>query len=361
VRILHVIASLDPGGAECVVLSLAAAATENGADVAIASGGGAWLARAQAMGIQTYHVPTIYRSPTRAAMAMRTLRRALRAFRPDVVHAHNVGCTMLAAASLRPSRAGTPLVTSFHGVPHEAYRRAALILRSSPARVIACSPSIHAALVGAGFPARRSTTIVNGARLEPADEGRVTALRELYEIPADAIVAVGVGRLVDQKAWDRLIDASRRLTGMEVVVAGEGPLLETLKQLARGTPVRFLDKVDDVPALLATARCLVSTSRWEGLPIAMLEAVSLGVPVVATSVDGVRDLLSADSALLVESGDPAAIGCALQKMRDDDELAGRLSDGARAVAASFSPERMAERYWEVYRDEVGGPTLNRRL
>src|SRR5207253_2957952 len=92
--------------------------------------------------------------------------------------------------------------------------------------------------------------------------------------------------------------------------------------------------------------------RWEGLPVTMIEALSLGTPVVATAVDGVTDLLTSECAILVDPATPRDVVPALQSMADDAALASCLADGARRIAREFSPDLMARRYWRIYENEL---------
>jgi len=142
----------------------------------------------------------------------------------------------------------------------------------------------------------------------------------------------------------------RRLDGVDALVAGEGPLRESLEAAAAATGgrVRFVGAVDDVASLLHLADCVVSTSTWEGLPLSLLEALSLGRPVVATAVDGVRDIVPPDAALLVPPHDPEAIATAIGRVLHDHGLAGRLSRLARTAASAWTPERMLADYRRCY-------------
>ena len=110
----------------------------------------------------------------------------------------------------------------------------------------------------------------------------------------------------------------------------------------------FLGVVDDVAALVGLAQCVVSTSRWEGIPLAVLEALSLGAPVVATAVDGIADLVPADAALLVPQDDPAAIAAAIGRVLADRDFAAQLSASALAAAPRWSIGAMLARYRRAY-------------
>ncbi len=131
---------------------------------------------------------------------------------------------------------------------------------------------------------------------------------------------------------------------------------QELAALARrsGDRVRFIGMVDDVAALVGMAACVVSTSAWEGLPLALLEALSLGTPVVATAVDGVTDLVPPTAALLVAPGDAAAVSDAVSRILADDGLAKDLRSAALAAAPKWGPDWMLERYRNAYRAACAG-------
>jgi glycosyltransferase involved in cell wall biosynthesis len=131
------------------------------------------------------------------------------------------------------------------------------------------------------------------------------------------------------------------------VVAGTGPLQAELQAAGDGR-VRFVGVVENPAALLGLAACAVSTSVWEGLPLALLEALSLGVPVVATAVDGVCDVIPPDSAILVPPNEPAAVAAAINRVLEEPELAERLSLAARRAAAGWTPEAMLAGYRARY-------------
>jgi glycosyltransferase involved in cell wall biosynthesis len=98
----------------------------------------------------------------------------------------------------------------------------------------------------------------------------------------------------------------------------------------------------------------VSTSSWEGLPLALLEALSLGVPAVATAVDGVTDVVPPAAALLVPPGEPRAVAGAIARILEDGTLASGLRREALAAAPGWGPERMLARYRHAYRAAWAG-------
>jgi len=340
---------MDRGGAERVVLQLAEHAVASGDRVAVASAGGVWVKDLTAMGVEHHYVPLQRRSALGTLKAAAALRRAIRRERPDIVHTHNVGVTAATRPALATSRVRAGLLTTFHGVAPEDYKAAARALRWSSPRVVACSPAVGASLAAAGYPAGRIGVVTNAAGLEPAGEERLAAMRDRLGLDGRPLV-VGFGRLAAQKAWPTLIEAAEGLEEADVVVAGAGPLQDELVAAAgaSGSRVRFIGPVDDIPALVGLASCVVSTSTWEGLPLSVLESLSLGKPVVATSVDGLADIVSSDAVVLVPPGEPAAVREALRGVLADPGLARRLGDAGLRLAQNWTVDAMLAGYRREY-------------
>ena len=352
-RIVHVIAQMEPGGAERVLLHLA----EHGRalhELTVVSTGGAWVDRLESLGVEHVTMPGNDDGTPSLPGTIRTVRRVVRAVDPDVVHLTNIRVGVGASIGVRLSGRRPAVLTAAQGTAPEAMARAARVLRLTSPVVVGCAPSVSAALVAAGMPAERVRTIKNAAAFEPASPERVARLRADLGLGLDddRPLVVGLGRLVDQKNWDVLIEAMVGFDAAEVVVAGDGPLRIDLEHRARaaGSPVRFVGHLDDVPALLATATCVVSTSDWEGLPLALLETMSLGVPIVATHVDGNPDHLGT-GAVLVPRRDPDAVRTEVERMVTEVEHRTIIAAGALDVAASWSPASMVAAYHELY-DEL---------
>ena len=357
-RILHVLPSLSPGGMERLVIQLTADATGHGDSVIVASGHGAWEEKILAAGAVHVALPATARGTAfgmATAIATARLASCIRHARPHVVHAHNVRAAAMARLALVGTRDRTVLMPTLHGVAPGDYGTASRVLRGVAHRVIACAPSVARSLEAAGFPGDRIDVITNGAALQPASLQRQASLRASLQLGSAPLV-VGIGRLVEQKSWPVFIGAAGRLEGPSFAVAGDGPLRQELTDLARrsGSGVRFLGVVDDIAALVGLACCVVSTSSWEGLPLSLLEALSIGAPVVATAVDGVTDLVPAAAALLVAPGDPVAVSEAISRVLSDDDLAMELRRNALAAAPSWGPQGMLDRYRNAYRAAWAG-------
>jgi glycosyltransferase involved in cell wall biosynthesis len=341
---------------ERLAIQLAADATAQGDEVAVAAGPGEWLPRVRDAGAS--YVPL--RATSRWAVAgmaavAADLAAAMRRLRPEVVHSHNVRAAVLARLALTAARHQAALLPTVHGLAPHDYGTASRVLRLCAPRVVACAPAVARSLAAAGFPRRRIDVITNGAALSPAPPERQAALRESLRLAGTPFVA-GVGRLVPQKDWPLFIAAAAAVPSVPWVVAGDGPLRAELsgRAAAAGGTVRFVGEVDDIAALLGQAACLVSTSCWEGLPLALLEALSLGVPVVATAVDGVTDVVPPSAALLVPPHDPGAVAAAVSRVLADGPLTARLRQGALAAAPAWAPGLMSARYRAAYRAAAAG-------
>ena len=352
-RLLLVVAAMRHGGAERIVVELAADAARRGGRVAVASAGGPWVEQVLASGADHATIPLERRSGLATLVAARRLAAVVHGFRPDVVHAHNVRAALAAGLALaRPGRRPA-LLTTLHGLAPADYPAAARLLRLTGGTVVACAPAVGQALLDASFPASRLDVVTNGVAVQAPTQSDLEAARRRFAVGRRPLV-VGIGRLVEQKAWPTLIEAAGRIEGADVLVAGDGPLAGPLQAAAddAGGRVRFVGPVEQPTALLGLARCVVSTSAWEGLPLALLEALTLGAPVVATRVGGVADLVPPDAALLVPPGDPTAVAAAVNRVLTEAGLAERLSRGSRAASRAWTLDAMLARYRECYAARV---------
>jgi glycosyltransferase involved in cell wall biosynthesis len=273
------------------------------------------------------------------------LRRALRSLRPDVVHTHLVHADLYGA--LAAGR--TPLVSTKHNDDRfrlGPFRHVERLLARRSARAIAITEALRRFTVErVGLPADKVTTIHYGLDEPPA----AWAPAEL-DLPGGPLV-VAVARLVPQKGLDVAV---RAIAGLDatILVLGEGEERSRLEMLGRELGVRLLlpGRVGDVAAVLRRADLLVHPARWEGFGLALLEAMLCSLPVVATRVSSIPEIVAdGETGLLVPPDDPDALGDALGRLLADDALRRRLGEAGHARArAEFSVERMARRTLAVY-------------
>ena len=189
------------------------------------------------------------------------------------------------------------------------------------------------------------------AQAEPAD---LTSLG----IPRASRVIVTVGRLDEQKGHRFLIEALpgvlREHREARLLIVGEGPLREELQALARQLGVLdavcFAGQRDDVPALLRASQYFVLPSLWEGMPNVVLEAMAAGVPLVATLVEGVLELIEPDrTGLVVRVGNTAEIAAALNRLLRASDLSLQLAQAAQQVVRErFTIDNSTKLYARTY-------------
>jgi glycosyltransferase involved in cell wall biosynthesis len=348
VRVLHVISEMGTGGAEALVAGMAAAGAEYGWESAVASGGGH---RADALRVPHFEVPLARRRAGGVVRAAKATRTAYRAFRPDVVVAHNVGASAVARIAMTPLRRA-PLLTVFHGVSAADHVSAVRVLRRTSDAVVAVAAAAADRLRAAGLD--DVTVIRNAVFPVPPRVDRLT-VRSALGVAADVPIALCLARMEPQKRHDVLLEAWALLDGSSVLwLAGDGSLRSSLERRARELGVdgrvRFLGNRCDVPDLLAAADVTVLTSDWEGMPIAVLESLAAGVPVVATDVDGVSEALAGGGGVVVPRGEPRAVADALLPLLSNTD-----TRAAAVVARTDHDGRtLMKSYDELLRTMVDG-------
>lgn len=189
---------------------------------------------------------------------------------------------------------------------------------------------------------------------DPAARARI---RKEWGVSEDEVLIGSVGRLHQQKGYDLLVRSLNSLDGVrgsfKAVVVGSGPEKMALEDLAltQSAPIRFVGERSDIPAVLSAFDIYVQSSRYEGLSNALLEAMSVGLPCVATAVDGTLDFAKdGQNLLLVRPEDPHSLALALGTLIEKPALRGSLSEHAKMTAATFSQERMIQGFEEAYQN-----------
>jgi len=208
-------------------------------------------------------------------------------------------------------------------------------------------------------PDRRLRGVPNGIPLSAfgPDPDASARIRAELGIPADAFVVGTVGRLAPEKDYPLLVRAIAPALGeaMRLVIVGDGECRERLRESIpadRAAYVTLTGMRRDVPALLAAFDLFVLSSRTEGLPLAIPEAMATGLPVVATAVGGLPGIVPRECGLLVPSGDAHALGGAIDALARDRYRARAMGRAARSHALDrFSIDRMTDAYEAIYRGD----------
>lgn len=297
---------------------------------------------------------------------------------PDVVHMHSNKAALLGTRALRKAQRRPATVFSAHNVPsfekgnplyRWAGRRALRDVGRAADRTIAVSMYLASRLIeDAGFDAGKVDVVHNGVDVD-AIEAAVAgadraALRRSVGIPEDACVIGTMGRLVADKGVDVLLAAQGSLEGRHeelwTLVIGDGPDEQRLRAVAEqhriADRVAFLGFVDDPYPWFAAMDCAAIPTLQEAFGMAALEALAAGVPVIASDVGGVPEIVT-DSVdgMLVPPGQSAAWAHTITFVLMDAQLRERLAvQGPRTARSRFSLSHMAECTAAVYEAAMGG-------
>lgn len=328
-------------------------------DVACPSESLVWSALSGRPEIRLHRIRPYRRPAAGDAASWLTLLRLVR--RADVIHAHSSKAGFLArAAAASTGRRGRCLFTP-HGwsfwAATGAEQRLYLALERAAARwcrtIVALSGAERDAGIEAGIGRADQYTIVpNGVELKRFDQ-------EPRPVPGRILM---VGRLARPKrpeiAIRALASVRRSVPNAELHVVGAGPLRVEAEQLAGhlqvADAVRFLGHREDIAELLAGASCALLASDYEGCPLAVVEAMAAGVPVVATDAGGVSELVDNDrTGLITPAGDVEGLAAALTSVLTGIETARAMGAAGREVArARLSLERMVERTVGLYEETL---------
>ena len=305
------------------------------------------------------------------APPLRMLARAHRLLRDaDVIHAHLFTSSVYGALLSRTT--GVPLVTrdpTWDGRRTIVRTRGYRHVIGRVAQVVICpSRRVARSIESEGVPAEKLVVIDNGVRQDDLLP-RAEARRELGLVAEGPVIGI-VATLRVEKAHETLLrgfallrDRGRSAT---LCIVGDGPRRGELEALAASLGIAdhvvWAGDRDDARRLVPAFDAAVICSAWEGLPFAALEVMAAGVPLVATRVGALPDVLSDGGGVIVEVGDHDALAEELEALLVDPERAMKIgAEGARTIASRYGYDAMIERFVDVYdgvlrRDSARGAT-----
>jgi len=363
-RVLQMISSLKIGGAQKLQETLAGATTARPVEMVVASlrddAGSPILAALRAHGRRVEHFPAgkLF-SPGR----LQRLIKFVRAEKFDVIQSHLTYANILAALVGRLT--GVPVVGTLHNVKIEAKHYnplregmlETLALRYGARAVVAVGQGVADAN-RPNLGRQRLVIIPNAVPLStPMPEAARTELRCAITGDAARPLVLSVGRLSVQKGFGDLLTAFAQTRiahpSAFLAVAGSGELREALNEqltaLGLTGHAALLGARNDVPHLLAAADVFVSSSWWEGLPVAVLEALAAGLPVIATRVGDVPLVMVEGTGLLTDAKAPDQLARALNTLLSDAPQRHALGQRARQhMQDHYSPEAWLEQHLQLY-------------
>jgi glycosyltransferase involved in cell wall biosynthesis len=358
-RIAVMIESVLVGGAEMVVWNLVEELRGRGHTVhpVVPEGRGGWLIdRFEEAGV-AWHTYDL-RRPIDPGLPRRMADK-LGALGVDVIHSHEFVTAFYGTAAAR--RLGVPHVITLHGnqtTTEKLQRRVALrwAMRNSSATVAVSTDTRRHLIETLGRKAEQVIVIPNGVPVRP---GNRDATRASLGVDPEDVLILAVGTLVERKGHSILARALAQLPTdlprWKAVVAGYGPERENLERLIRELDLEgrmeLLGVRTDVPDLQAAADIFAMPSLWEGLPLAILEAMLADNPIIASGISGIPEAVeSGTDGILVPPGEVEPLRAALEKLLRDGDLRRAMGQSAkRRALAHHTMAVMTDAYERLYR------------
>lgn len=349
---------LATGGAEVYCLTVSQWLAERGVEVILAAEHGE-LAEQIDPKVRFHQAPL---KDVRWSLpkAVSEVRELVKTYQPQIILCNSLATSVIGRLASAPER--TPVVTVAHGWPRDRYK-----LVSAPhalaTRVVAVSEDVGGHLNRHGLPKNKITVVPNGINMGPfnddSQDRRALGREKLGLEPSD-IAMINVGRFEPLKAQHHVVEVARRLTPMhpnlKFFLVGYGSREQELRQLIAShgleENVKILIKRPDVPDLLFGADIYLCTSDWEGMPLAMIEAMASGLPIVSSAAEGITALVRPENGLICTLHDIEALTAGVKTLVEDPQKRASLASGSRNLAFSeFSHEVMCSRLARVLSQE----------
>jgi len=363
INILHVIGGLDVGGAEVLLRHICGHINKSRYKITVCSLGNKGLIGRE---IEQLGIPVIGLGTSGRAYDLRVTRQLLgliKAFHPDVIHCHMFKANF--HGRVAGVGAGVPVIIATEQNRYEGKRKVDIwadrLLAQVSSKIIACSESVKQFTAQQeGIPLERFVVIHNGINTsdfftngKDGDQAR----KELG-FEKNALVIGTVGRLVEQKGHRYLVDAMRQILQAfpmtRALIVGEGDLRQKLEEqvasMGLSGYVKFAGSRRDIPRLLSAMNVFAFPSLWEGLPIALMEAMAIGLPVVASDVDGIPEVVDNEiTGMLMPPRNSALLAEALMTILDNQTLARMMGKrGRERVLSQFTIDHYLERLDALY-------------
>lgn len=368
-RLTYFTTGLARAGAETQVLLLCEAFVKAGWDVSVISllKPEAYEEELRALGVPLISLNLSKRLPN--PLVFWRLIEAIRALRPDVLHCHQVHANL--AGRVARVFTGTPaLLCTAHSITEGArWREWAYRLTDGLCDLTTnvCQAGVERYIRVGAAPPSKIRYVPNAIDIQrfTADPEKRGPVRHALGIPGDAFVWLAIGNLRLPKDYPTMIECFRRVVAQQpearLLIAGTGPLAESLAaQVEAGSipGIQFLGARSDVADLLSAADGFLMSSSWEGTPLALLEAAAASLPVVATRVGGIAEVVADGvSGHLVPPGNPAALADAcLRVINAAPEQRRRLGKaGRKIVEETFSLESLTHQWQQLYLQRLRQP------
>lgn len=364
-KIFHLITRLIKGGAVNALLPIS---TElDGFDVTVGYGREHDIEIVNELhraGVRTEEFPLIrHYNPITAIGAVVTVARYISKHDFDVVHTHSTEAGIIGRVAAR--LAGAPsVVHTIHGVPFTVDRNWALnhfvercehLVAPQTDVMVAVADTITEEYLSRGIGREgQYETIRYGIEVDEFSNAQPAS-----DLPGSGHRVLMVSRLAEGKGFDVLLDAAQELRSLDlsILIVGDGPkradIEKKIEQLDLAETVFLLGYRDDVPRVMAASDLLVLPSYREGTPYVIMEAMAAGLPVVATNIAGIPEMIDeGETGFLIPPGNPDALTACIRRIVDDPKLSSSFGEAGARQSDAFSVERMVDEYRSLYNERV---------
>lgn len=367
-RVMRVIARMNVGGPAVQVSGLMRHLPQDEFDQRLYTG---WCAEdeadfldTQAPDVEAHRIEGLGRAirPGDDARAFARLVAEMRRFRPHIVHTHTAKAGILGRTAARVAGVASATVHTFHGHLLHGYfsplkTRGVITLEATLARstdrLVAVGPHVRDDLLAAGIGGQGQFAIIPPGLELPGGLPRSEA-RESLGVPGDTPVISFIGRLAPIKRPDRFVEVARLVHAVRpdvrFIVAGDGSAAELLRAAADTLPITMLGWRDDVHNVLAASDAVMLTSDNEGTPLSLIQAALAGLPVIATNVGSVLDVVVDGETGWLAAPEPRQLAEAtLEFLERSMEAKRRGSEAQRRALRLYGVQRLVEDHARVYR------------
>jgi glycosyltransferase involved in cell wall biosynthesis len=363
-KILFIVTQSEYGGVQTHIFQLSQYLKFKGDKVAVMAYPQGWLEKnIKKLGLKFY--PNYFLSnkinPIQDFKAMREIKKAILDFKPDLVSCHSSKAGFLTRLVIRNK---IPTIFTAHGWgfdPGTPFWRKILILTEKIAahfcQKIICVSNFHKnlALKYKIAPLEKLIVIYNGVEIKKTQNSKLKNENSKMKI-------VFLGRLVAQKDPMLLIKAFKKLpleikNKTEILIIGEGRKRKILEKFIKKNDLKNFVKIlgeierEKVFSILKNSDIFVLTSNWEGIPRSILEAMSFGLPIIASEVGGIKELINSKCGILIKKGNINELKLALEKLLNNSSLRKKMGKNALIrIQKKFSLKRMLEKTYQLYQE-----------
>jgi glycosyltransferase involved in cell wall biosynthesis len=370
IKVMEIIARMNVGGPAVIVAELIRGLSGEDFEVKLVTGycdsGEADYLETVATDISATRIGGLGRSvsPLKDFLSFFTLLREIKAFAPDVIHTHTAKAGVLGrlAALLAAPRATR--IHTFHGHLLHGYFNPVVtrlviwterILALLTQQLVAVGNQVKNDLIKAGIGSEKKFSVLFPGIPDPLQIDKSAARRQVG-FDADGIYITFVGRLTNIKRPDRLLDVAKILKissiKAEIVIVGEGDLFARVQRRAteEDLPVKFLGWRSNVAEIFAASDMAILTSDNEGIPLTLIQAAQAGLPIVATNVGSISDIVvNGKTGLLTEPTADALAGAVIGLLANSEQMLTFGTQGRAHAKEYFSLSRMIADHTHLYK------------